>query len=301
VPYRAEGALQGVFTFDVCKRRAQEPSGPDVVKRIVDEVLAIAAQNLAQRRAEEALNRAKEAAEELAAQAQAANQAKSEFISVVSHEIRTPVTAIVGMTQALEMSGLTGEQPVLVKVMREAEDVLMSLLNNVLDLSRAETGRVVLEDICFDLRRLVRQRAELITEQARQGGTAITWSVDNDVPQQVRGDPSRLGQVLMNLLGNAVKFTQRGRIDLRVHAHEGAGGLLFSVSDTGIGIPADRIDAVFEPFMQADASTTRKYGGSGLGLAICRRLVELMGGRIWVESEVGTGSTFHFTVLLGPC
>lgn len=302
IPFVYEGVTEGVFAFDVCHARTQEPVARDVMQSVLEELLSIMTLVVERRRADSALKDAKDAAEEMAARAQEANLAKGEFISVMSHEIRTPMTAIVGMTEALELTDLDEEQNELVGVMSDAEKTLVALLNDVLDLSRAETGRITLESIDFDFRVIAEQRVAMVREQARAANCSVHWLVGDDVPHTMQGDPNRLGQVITNLLGNAVKFTTDGEVRLTARVAErrhDAVLLQVSVADTGVGIPPDKVDTIFETFAQADASTTRKYGGSGLGLAICRRLVELMGGRIWVDSVPGQGSVFHCTVLLG--
>ncbi len=300
-PLRLGGQVEGVFTFDTAANRPSEAMSPRLVEQVLQEMLSIVSSVFARRRAERSLQQAKGAAEELAARAQEASMAKSEFVSVVSHEIRTPLTAVVGMTEALRMSGVSEEQEEMLGVMRDAEDMLMGLLNGVLDLSRAETGRIVLEEAPLDVRALVEQRCQMIAGQVEAKGVALGFSVDGAVPAQLLGDGLRLGQVLTNLLGNAAKFTDSGSIEVRVErvgSGEGWCEVRFVVSDTGVGIPAEKLESVFDVFTQADVSTTRKYGGSGLGLAICRRLVELMGGSISAASDVGGGSTFEFAVRL---
>jgi signal transduction histidine kinase len=220
-------------------------------------------------------------------------------VSIVSHEIRTPLTALVGMTEALAMSGLNAEQTEMLAVMKDAEQMLLALVNNVLDLSRAETGRIVLERAPLDVRALVAQRCGMVEGEVRRKGVALSWAVSEQVPATVLGDPLRVGQVLANLLGNAVKFTEKGSIKVGVtceRIEEGACMLAFRVADTGIGIPTEKLSTVFDVFTQADASTTRRYGGSGLGLAICRRLVDLMGGTIRASSAPGQGSEFECVI-----
>ena len=226
--------------------------------------------------------------------AQAASRAKSEFVANMSHEIRTPMNGILGMLNlALKTDSTTDQRACLDDALTSAHS-LMDLLNDVLDLSRVEAGRMDLEEVPFSLQRILQEAARNIGPKAAEKNLAVTVNCQPGVPDWVRGDPTRLRQVLVNLLGNAVKFTAAGEISLTAATLDG--GVEFSVRDSGIGIAPEKLGLIFEPFRQADGSTTRRYGGSGLGLAICAQLVRMMGGRIWVESEPGHGSVFHFTV-----
>ncbi|HXG58267.1 MAG TPA: ATP-binding protein, partial [Thermoanaerobaculia bacterium] len=245
-------------------------------------------------RAEEELRRAKAAADE-------ANRAKSDFLARMSHEIRTPLNGVVGMTSLLSRTPLTREQQEFVRTARSSANLLLSVINGILDFSKIEAGKLTLEEVDFSLREVVIEAIKPLATRADDAGVELIVRIDPGVPDALRGDALRLRQVLINLVGNAVKFTPAGEIVVSAAVEEERESELimrFSVSDTGIGIPSDRLTSIFSAFEQADASTTRRFGGTGLGLAISERLVEMMGGSIRVESEEGKGSTFHFTVSL---
>ena len=233
-------------------------------------------------------------------QAHEAERAKSEFLAMMSHEIRTPMNSILGMVGLLMERSLAAEDHERLEIIRDSGQSLLSILNDILDFSRLEAGGITFETVSFDLARTVGGVASLMTGRAQEKGLSLSLTLDKALPAWVAGDTGRLRQVLINLVGNAIKFTERGGIELAVAPAPPGDGIVFSVTDTGIGMEQGQLERLFHPFTQADSSISRRFGGSGLGLAICKRLIEAQGGEIGVESRLGEGSRFWFRLSLPP-
>ncbi|TKB33489.1 MAG: response regulator [Nitrospira sp.] len=293
-PVRRKGRVIGVLCHEHVGRPRSWTMEEVYFSSSLATFITLALEAHQRRGAEQALVLAKEAAE-------VASRAKSEFLAGVSHEIRTPMNAIIGMADLLWETDLTPDQRKYLRIFRRAGGNLLSLINDILDLSKVEVGHLELEATDFDLNDVIEKAIEILAMRANEKGLELACHLSPTVPCALIGDPHRLHQILLNLISNAIKFTDSGSITVRVtedHDVPTPGAIRFSVSDTGIGVPSDKLDAIFESFTQAHASMTRKYGGTGLGLTISKQLAELMNGRIWVDSTIGQGSTFHCSVQL---
>lgn len=270
---------------------------------LIDRYSASLGQLVDHRRAELALRVAKDNAEAAALAAQSASRAKTEFLAKMSHEIRTPMNGVLGMTDLLSRTELSDRQRKFVGTAHHSAETLLNLINDILDYSRIETGKVELEHIDFDVFSTVGNVIDLLAESAQSKGLEITYNFSRTVPQWLHGDANRLRQIVLNLVSNGIKFTDRGEVSVRVDAEqEAAGSVVLSceVTDTGIGVPPEAQERILRPFEQADGSITRRFGGAGLGLTITRQLIEMMGGDLSIDSTPGKGSTFRFTVCLDP-
>lgn len=268
----------------------------DTDLQLLRDLASMVMTEIALRQSNAALKQSDIRSKELANAANSAALAKAEFLANMSHEIRTPMNAVIGMTELLQLSTLSSEQKEFVNVIRNSGELLLSLINDILDFSKIESGQLEFEHIPICIRDCMKSAIDLNAQAASKKGLELKLRIDPAVPEFILGDRTRLHQIFINLISNAVKFTAHGHVEISAKADQNSKTLIFSVRDTGIGIPADRIDRLFKPFTQVDASVNRKFGGTGLGLAICHRLISLMKGRIWIESQVDHGSNFLFEI-----
>lgn len=296
----SKDGLQRIATFKYIPDPAFKPTREFIEKEKEKIILLSRAELLSEvKKKNEELLKLLDELKEAKKVAESASRTKSIFLASMSHEIRTPMNAIVGMVELLNSTPLTDEQKEYLEMLHISADNLLDIINNVLDISKIEAGQIELEKTEVDLRQTVESVGITLGIKASQKGLELLCHVEPDVPRYIIGDPTRLRQILINLVGNSIKFTEKGEVDLsveKIKSEDDKVDLLFQVRDTGIGIPKEMQSKIFESFTQVDAATTRKYGGSGLGLNISKQLVELMGGKIWVESELEKGSTFKFTL-----